>query len=109
MDELAIWMGRAPWNGSQDERPWILVEETFPGTFACFPVSSQCYQGQCFNVAPDDPDALETGLTRDSYIHYAHFVELYPTDLRRPIGFLRGDLLRRFREEAGLPFPPSPS
>ncbi len=102
MDDLAIWMATFPFNGCLDERPWVQFDERKPRVYGCFPISTKHYAGNAFAVGPGDPGFSDTGLTSLSFILHDHIYELHESDLRTRIGFLQGDLLKRFCEDAGL-------
>ena len=102
MDDLAIWLAEVEWSGCADRRPWLQVDERVANIFGCFPFASHCYEGRCFQVRSADADFAATGLDRDCYIHAEHLYEVHDSDLIKRIGFLRGRLLERFREHAGL-------
>lgn len=103
MNELPIWMATLPWNDGSDLRPCVQLDQQGPDTFGCFPVSTKCYTGMhCFPVNSDDPDFSATGLDKDCFVHYESILTLKIDDMKERIGFLAGDLLARFRTEAGL-------
>lgn len=93
---------RKVWGGCEDQRPWLVVELRPGGVVGAFPISGQCYQGDCFELHPDHPDFAATGLTKRCHVHHTSIVELLPGEILRPRGVLTGGLLRAFRDEAGL-------
>lgn len=101
MQPWDIYNARMQWKGSQDVRPWLIVEMR-PQCFGCFPISGHCYHDSCFLLDISDPDFVHTGLKKSCYIHDSHIIELLPSQFVSRRGCLAGTLLRNFREFAGL-------
>jgi hypothetical protein len=97
-----IYYAKHRWRGCDDPRPWVIVECRPNGLLECFPISGECYDGECFPMYGTHPDFAATGLAKDSYIHDKYLIELEPNEFLRRKGELTGNLLAEFRKYAGL-------
>ena len=102
MRPFEIFNARHEWNNCPDLRPWLIVELRVSETVGCFPISGECYGGNCFWISPTHPDFPATGLKKGCYIHDRHIVELRPHQFLNRRGELLGDLLTTFREYSGV-------
>ena len=93
MRPYEIYYARHRWRRCDDPRPWIIVECRQDTLLACFPISAECYDGDCFLLHGAHPDFPATGLAKDSYIHDKYLIELRPEELRSRKGELTGKLL----------------
>lgn len=103
MDIFEIHLMQHPWNGCDDPRPWLIVD--FPDSdnvIGCFPISSECYSGNCFYVAETHQDFAATGLDHSSNITDTHIIGVPGNSVIKFVGELNGDLLREFRAYSGL-------
>ena len=90
------------WSHCRDQRPWLIVEVRHGGTFGCFPISGQCYAGDCFPICVEDPDFPATGLKKNCFVHTTHIIEVRREQFGNHREALTGQLLRDFRSHAGL-------
>ena len=102
MQPFDIYLAEFEWKGCKDTRPWLIIEKTEDGYFNCFPISGQDYENASFRLDSTDPDFPATGLTKACYIHDEKLYSLPPSSFRDHKGSLRGDLLARFLDAAGL-------
>jgi len=102
MQPFEILLAEFEWKGCKDTRPWLVIEKTEEGHFNCFPISGQDYQSVGFRLDSTDPDFPATGLRKTCYIHDETLYSLPPSSFRDHKGSLRGALLARFLDAAGL-------
>jgi len=102
MQPFEIFLAEFEWKGCKDTRPWLVIEKTEEEHFNCFPISGQDYDNAAFRLDPADPDFPATGLTKMCYIHDEKLYSLPPSSFKDHKGTLRGDLLARFLDFAGL-------
>jgi len=103
MDLFEIYNMRHPWNGCPDARPWVIVG--FPegrNVIACFPIATQCYQGDCFYVDENHPDFAATGLAHSSNVIDRYIIEVPGNNVLQKRGAFVGGLLREFRKFSDL-------
>lgn len=102
MVQFDIYQVKHLWNTSEDIRPWLVVGGPYGNVWDCFPISSHCYGGHsCFEIDPKGSGFKATGLTRACFIHFQSMVEIPEASFLKRKGALTGELLARFREEAG--------
>src|SRR6187397_2347793 len=102
MQPFEIWLAQFLWNGCEDPRPWLITKILPDGRINCFPISTKDYDPTAFEVQSTDSDFPATGLRATSYIHDFREYPLPASAFMRRWGVLSGDLLKRFRESAGL-------
>jgi hypothetical protein len=102
MQVWEIYNAIEPWHGCADMRPWLVVEVRPFGLYGCFPFSSECYGGSCFEISHSHPDFAATGLTKSCFIQDSHIIELSSQRFSRRRGALTGRLLADFRAFSGL-------
>lgn len=103
MHPFEIHYAKTAWKNCPDERPWVIVDVRGKGVYGCFPLSSFNYgNAPCFWIDEEDPDFLATKLTRSCFVHYDSIIELADSDFTRQKGEIEGDMLSRFRDEAGV-------
>jgi hypothetical protein len=102
MQRFEIYNAEVQWHGCADMRPWLIVEIRSPGVLGCFPIASQCYDGNCFPIDSEGADFTATGLTKSCFIHDTHIIEIPVAQLRRYRGRLEGQLLADFLDFSGL-------
>ena len=90
------------WKDSQNIRPWVIVEVFANGHLGCFPISSHCYHGQCYQISAEHPDFKATGLTKTCHVHYDSIFMLQPSNLVRHKGVIQRQMLSEFLDVAGL-------
>ena len=93
MQPYEIFYATRRWRNCSDPRPWVIVELRPNQLIGCFPISGECYDGQCFFISRDHPDFAATGLAKDSYIHDQFILELRTHEFLARKGELTGDLL----------------
>ena len=69
MAPFEIYLAQYPWRGCNDSRPWLLIQPSANGGFACFGISGQDYEYDAFPLEMTDPEFPATGLRKTSYIH----------------------------------------
>lgn len=102
MRPYEIFYARHRWLNCDDPRPWLIVDLRGNQLLGCFPISGQCYDGQCFFISRTHPDFPATGLAKDSYIHDKFIIELAVDEFLDRKGELTGELLAEFLQYAGL-------
>jgi hypothetical protein len=102
MQAFDIYNCKTTWRNCTDTRPWLIVETARADTVGCFPISGECYDGNCFWISKDHPDFSHTGLSKSCYIHDSHIVEIDRANVLRRRGCLQGSLLAEFREFSGV-------
>jgi hypothetical protein len=102
MQPFDIFTAEFLWKGCNDMRPWLVVEHAPTGGINCFPISGQDYGQHAFRLDQSDPDFPATGLSKTCYIHDERLYCLPAASFQSRRGFLKGALLVRFLEAAGL-------
>lgn len=102
MQRFDIYNAEGRWNGCADMRPWIIIELRPTEVIGCFPIASQCYNGNCFPLNSNDPDFPATGLSKSCFIHDTHIIEIPTAQLGRYCGRLVNQLLRDFLDFSGI-------
>ncbi|SRR5258706_16018185 len=103
MDLFEIHNMRHPWNRADYPRPWLIVG--FPpgrDVVGCFPIATECYDGNCFYLDEDHPDFPATGLAHSCNIHDKYVIEISGGNILNRRGELAGGLLSDFRKYSGL-------
>jgi hypothetical protein len=102
MQPYEIFNATYNWKNCTDMRPWLIVELRANGIIGCFPISGECYDGNCFWIDPTHPDFSATGLAKGSCVHDQYIVELSVNQFQSRRGELVGKLLDEFPDYAGL-------
>ena len=102
MRAFDVYNATIEWGGCIDMRPWIIVEMRSNGFVGCVPVSSECYDGGCFEISASHPDFQATGLAKSCYVHDFHVFNGSIGIFRKHRGELTNDLLVEFREATGF-------
>lgn len=102
MKPFDIYLAEHPWRKSDYARPFLLIRPTDGGAWSCFPMSTKDYDESPFEVNKNDPDFSATGLSDTSYIHDYRYEDVKTEEILKRKGQLEGDLLSRFRAEAGV-------
>jgi hypothetical protein len=97
-----IYWARKVWNGCEDERPWLVVEELRPGVFNCFAITTKDYRNSGFLIEAGHADSKSTNLKKDCFIYHDKFVQISIAEITRFKGILEPPLLNRFLTAAGL-------
>ena len=90
------------WHGCADMRPWLIVDLRPNGIVGCFPIASQSYGSSSFFLDSAEPDFPATGLKKSCHIHDDHLYDIPVANFRNQRGVLTGELLKAFREYAGV-------
>lgn len=102
MKRFDIYNAVVEWSGSHDLRPWLIVEVRSGDMLACFPISGQCYDANCFFIESNQADFPFTGLTKSCFIHDSHIIEIPASKFKLKRGQLQGQLLIDFLDYSGL-------
>lgn len=103
MDLFEIHLMHHSWNGCNDPRPWLIVDFPESGNvIGCFPISTECYCGNCFFISESHPNFSATGLDHASNVTDMYIIELPGNSVIKRIGELEGELLAEFRQYSGL-------
>jgi hypothetical protein len=102
MQPFEIFYAAQSWKNCEDERPWLIIDLRPNNIFGCFPISGECYGGQCFFISSSHPDFAATGLAKSSNVDDRYIIELGLGQFRRRLGGLTGELLREFKDYAGF-------
>lgn len=102
MSPFDIYYATFPWRSATHEHPWLLIQPD-GSAWKCFAISSRDYDSLPFEIRSDDPDFPATGLRHTSFVYDGESFHLVPiASMRRRLGRLEGDLLKRFREASGV-------
>ena len=102
MQPFDIYQAAHRWLNCDDARPWLIVEVRAQGVYGSFPISGQCYGGNCFEISSSHENFAATGLSKSCFIHDQYIVELRANQFLRRRGALTGSMLAEFRRFAGL-------
>lgn len=102
MSRYGIYNATHTWSNCPDTRPWLLLDHPNGPLVDAFPISSQCYRGNCFWLDPSRTDFAATGLNKGCFVHYASIIALPIANLGRHRGVLTGMLLAEFLDESGI-------
>jgi hypothetical protein len=102
MQRFDIHNAEAQWHGCSDVRPWLIVEIRSADVVGCFPIASQCYDGNGFPIDSNNADFAATGLTRSCFVHDTHIIEIPVARIGCRRGRLQGQLLKDFLDFSGL-------
>jgi hypothetical protein len=102
MGPFEIFNAVHSWNNCRDMRPWLIVELRDNHTLGCFPISGECYDGNCFWISASHADFPATGLSNGSYVHDRYIIELDVSQFADRRGALSGALLDEFLAYSGL-------
>jgi hypothetical protein len=102
MQPFEIYNATFSWRGCDDTRPWLIIDVRSNGSYGCFPIASECYEGSCFPLSKSHPDFAATGLKKDCHILDARIYDLPASSFERRRGALVGELLGEFRRFSGV-------
>jgi hypothetical protein len=101
MKRFDIFNATFRWNGCADMRPWLILDVRGDGCVDCFPISTQCYNADCFSLDMGHEDFPATGLRKSCYIHDSHIIGIPLANFAVQRGSLVGELLNEFRLYSG--------
>jgi hypothetical protein len=102
MQRFDIFNATFPWNGRNDTRPWLVIEVRGGGRVDCFPISSQCYNMDCFSLDMGHDDFPATGLKKSCYVHDSHVFSIPIENFGKQRGSLTNEMLAEFKQYAGF-------
>lgn len=70
------------WNDAKHGHKWVILDKRPNNVFGCFPISSECYRGNCFEVQITHQDFQLTGLHHTSSVHVGSIIELHRDELK---------------------------
>ena len=104
MQLFEVYNAKYTWMNCDDTRPWIVVDMSIAqdGLIGCFPLSGQCYYGDCFLVEQRHDDFPYTGLSKSCYVHDQRVLDLPFECFSLKRGDFRNNLLLDFRRYSGI-------
>jgi len=102
MNPFDIYNVERVWKNCPDQRPYVIIDVRGDDVFGCFPISTPCYDGNCFFVDMHHADFAATGLSKSCNVQYCSIIEVRRAEFRRFRGSFRNQLLQELIDEAGL-------